>query len=118
MTKQVKIAFELNVPCSKTGVMYTGQFLEKLDSFIRESGITFIHNDNTKFVKLDFVGIITGYNILKDKFIILNLNIMNERFNALNNIDGYIDALPKVIGQIDKDGVAVIERIEAIELII
>jgi len=115
---QVKLAFELGIP-TKNGVTYTGAFLEKLDLFIKESGITFIHKEDGKFTKTDFVGVVSGYELIKDRFIVLKVHEMNEkRFNALHNINGLLTGLPRVKGSVDENGIAQVEKIEAIEIIV
>ncbi len=118
MTRQIKLAFELNTPCPQSGVIYTGRFLEKLDLFINESGIVVMHKEDGHFTKNDFIGIATGYNILKDKFIIITMNIINERYHSLQNVDGYLNGLPKVVGTVSKSGIADVEKIERIEVIV
>ncbi len=114
--KQIKLAFELNVP-NKSGVIYDGKFLDTLETFIKDSGIVFMQDDNKLSIN-NFIGVVVSYNIVKDKFIILNMNILNDRFNVLNNVDGYLDGLPRVIGVVDENNIARVEKVESIEVIV
>ena len=117
MTKQLKLEFELNIPCPKSGVIYDGKFLTVLDNYIKDSGLVILNNEAGIYTQRDLIGIATGYNIVKDKFIIINMNIVNTRFNGLANLDGYLKCLPKVAGTVE-NSVAIVEKIHSLEVIL
>lgn len=114
--KQIKLAIELNTPTLDESI-YTGQFLDALDYFIQINGITVLHNENDT-LQNNFIGVITSYDLLKEKIIILNLNILNNKFQHLQNLEQYLVGLPKIIGTVNEDKTITVDSIEYISIIL
>ena len=119
---QIKLAFKLNEKLPDTNNMYTMDFLVPLDEFIDNNGIVTSYSEHRppeyKYTKEDIIGLVSSYTILKSGYIILNASIINERYNALKNVENYLIGLPKVEGIIDDVGIIRVKKINNIEVVI
>ena len=66
----------------------------------------------TEYTKNDFIGIADSYSI-NYGYLVVNFSILNERFNALKNIDTFPLSMPLIDGTIE-NSVVVVKNIQAI----